>query len=174
MEQRQPPPLRNPSRTMVKAAVAVLIVIAIAGFVLAGLKPRSAVPGQPAGTDATQEAVAPLTAAASAPLEDAGTPANHISFAPASDRLSDASTAKVVLVAEQAKKGNLRIAISSDVEAHADRPEQMELARRRAIAVRQVLETHGIPLGTMRIEIHEAPTGTVPPANLNRLVLALQ
>ena len=174
MEQRQPPPLRNPSRTMAKAAVAVLIVIAIAGFVLAGLKSRTAAPGEPAVTDATQEAVPPLTVAASAPGEEAGVPANQISFAAASDRLSEASAAKVVLIAEKAKKGHLRIAITSDVEARADRAEQIDLARRRAMAIRQVLETNGVPLGTMRIEIHEVPTGAVVAAGLNRLVLALQ
>ena len=159
---------------MVKAAVAVLIVIAIAGFVLAGLKQRAVAPAQPAATDATQEAVPPLTVAASAPAEEASVPANHISFVPASDRLSEASAAKVVLIAEKAKKGHLRIAIISDVEARADRAEQFDLARRRAMTVRQVLETNGIPLGTMRIEIHEVPTGAIAPADLNRLVLALQ
>lgn len=159
---------------MVKAVVAVLIAIAIAGFVLAGLKQRAVAPAQPAATDATQEAVPPLTGAASAPVEDASVPANHIVFVPASDRLSDAAATKVVLIAEQAKKGHHRIAISSDIEARPDRVEQRELAQRRSIAVRQVLETNGIPLGTMRIEIHEVPTGVVAPADLNRLVLALQ
>jgi len=172
MEQRQPPPLRNPSRTMAKAAVAVLIGIAIAGFVLAGLKPRATVPGQTAAADATPEPSAPLTAAASVPVEDV--PANHIIFVPASDRLSEAAAAKVVLLAEQAKKGHLRVAISSEVEARADRPEQMELARRRTVAVRQVLESNGVPLGTMQIVIHEVPTGVVAPTALNRLVVALQ
>jgi outer membrane protein OmpA-like peptidoglycan-associated protein len=174
MEQRQPQPTRNPSRTMAKVAVAVLIVIAIAGFVLAGLKPRAAAPAQGVASDATQETAPALTPPASAAGEDAGAAANQISFAPASDKLSDAASAKLVVLADKAKKGHLRIAIVSDVEARADRNEQLALVRRRAEAVRQVLVTNGIPLATMRIEIHEVPSGAVSPADANRLMVALQ
>ena len=170
MEDRRPPPLRNSSRTAAKIAVAVLIVIAIAGLVLAGLKSRPPATDQAGGPDATQQAVPPLTVA-SAPAEEAGVAPNHISFPPASDRLSDVSTAKVVRIAETAKKQHHSISIASTVEAKADRAEQMELARKRSVAVRQVLQSNGIPLGTMRIEIQEVPVGSVNAAAANQIAL---
>ena len=40
MDERQPLPTRNSSRTLAKIAVAALVVIAIAGIVLATLRPR--------------------------------------------------------------------------------------------------------------------------------------
>ena len=171
MDDRRPPQLRNPSRTAAKVAVVVLIVIAIAGLVL-GLRSRPSATGQ-AGTaaDATPQAVPPLTVAASAPAEEAGVAPNHISFPPASDRLSEVSTAKVVRIAETAKKQHHAIAIASTVEARADRAEQMELARKRSVAVRQVLESNGIPLGTMRIEIQEVPVGSVNAAAANQIAV---
>jgi outer membrane protein OmpA-like peptidoglycan-associated protein len=171
MDDRRPPPLRNPSRTAAKVAVAVLIVIAIAGLVLAGLRSRSPATDPAAAADPTQQAVPPLTVAPAALAEEAGVAPNHISFAPASDRLSEVSTAKVVRIAETAKKQHHSIAIASTVEARADRAEQMELARKRSAAVRQVLQSNGIPLGTMRIEIQEVPVGSVNAAAANQIAL---
>jgi outer membrane protein OmpA-like peptidoglycan-associated protein len=173
MEDRQAPPLRNPSRTLAKVAVAVLIVIAVAGFVLAGLRSRSPTAGQSAAPDATQQGAEPLTGAAPAASspEDA-LPANQIAFAPASAQLSDAGATKVLQLAEKAKKGHHAVAIVAKIEARADRLEQMDLARKRTLAVRQVLESNGIPLGTMRVEISELPTGLVSAAEANRVEVA--
>jgi hypothetical protein len=44
MDDRQAAPPRNSSRTMAMVAVAVLIVIAIAGIVLAGLRSKTPLP----------------------------------------------------------------------------------------------------------------------------------
>lgn len=160
-------------------AVAVLIVIAIAGLVLAGLRSRGAAPGQTTGTDATQQGAPPLTgaaatAAASASAEDAAAGPNQILFAPASDQLSEAAASKVVRLAETARKEHRKVAILLKVEARPDRAEQMNLARKRSMAVRQLLEANGIPLGTMRIEISELPNGLVSAAEANRVDVALQ
>ena len=99
--------------------------------------------------------------------------ANHITFAPASDALSDVAKAKVVHLAESAKQGHPGVGIVSVVEAKGDRVQQMELARKRAVAVRQVLQDNGVPLGKMRIQIQEVPPGSLAPADLNRLAIAL-
>jgi hypothetical protein len=50
------------------------------------------------------------------------------------------------------RKGITQVAIVAKIsEGRADRLEQMDLARKRTLAVRQVLEkSNGIPLGTMR------------------------
>jgi outer membrane protein OmpA-like peptidoglycan-associated protein len=172
MEDRQAPPLRNPSRTLAKVAVAVLIVIAVAGFVLAGLRSRSPTAGQSAAPDATQQGAEALTAAPAASAPEDALPASQIAFAPASAQLSDAGATKVLQLAEKAKKGHHAVAIVAKIEARADRLEQMDLARKRTLAVRQVLESNGIPLGTMRVEISELPTGLVSAAEANRVEVA--
>lgn len=173
MEERHAPPLRNPSRTAAKLAVAVLVVIAIAGFVLAGLRSRTAAEAQSAGPDSTQPGAEPLTGtpAATSAREDTGPP-NQIVFAAASDRLSEASATKVLRLADQAKKGHHAVAIVAKIEASGSVAEQMELARKRTLAVRQVLEQNGIPLGMMRVEISELPRGLVSAAEANRVEVA--
>jgi outer membrane protein OmpA-like peptidoglycan-associated protein len=174
MEDRQAPPLRNPSRTVAKVAVAVLIVIAVAGFVLAGLRSRGPAAGQSQAPDATQEGAAALTDAATAAASSAedGVAANQIVFVPASAQLTDTGATKVLQLAEKAKKEHHAVAIVAKIEARADRLEQMDLARKRTLAIRQVLESNGIPLGTMRVEIAELPSGLVSAAEANRVEVA--
>jgi len=173
MADRQAQSLRNPSRTAAKIAVVVLIVIAIAGFVLAGLRGRTPAAGQAAGTDATPEAAAPLTAAvpaASAPAEEAADAPNVVAFAPASANLSEKESAKVRTMADTAKKKNHRIEIVSMAEAG---PAEA-LARQRVAVVRQTLEQGGIPLGRMTIRVSTVPLGTVSVAESNRVEMVLR
>ena len=160
----------NSSRTLAKVAVAVLIVIAIAGFLLAGLRSRSPAPGQADGSDATPEAASSMTGAASeAVAEDAAGGPTGVVFAPNSDRLSAGAAAKMQRLAETARKEHRAVSIQAKIEARSDRAEQMALARKRTVAVRQVFEERGISLGTMQIEISELPAGLVPPAVANRV-----
>jgi outer membrane protein OmpA-like peptidoglycan-associated protein len=174
MEERQAPPLRNPSRTAGKIAVALLIVIAIAGFVLAGLRSRSPVGEQPVA-DATQQGAVPptgaATTAASAPEDTL--PPDQIAFAPASDQLSDVAATKVLRLADEAKNGQPTVAMAARIEGRPDRAEQMDFARRRTLVVRQVLEQNGIAPGMMRVEITESPVGLVPPAQADGVEVAL-
>src|SRR4051794_959840 len=103
MDERQPPPTRNPSRTLAKVGVVVLLVIAIAGIVLASLQ-KGLPPEGPVAADATQAGSAPMTgAAASAAAAEAEGLPNHIMFAAESPRLSSAATAKLERLAEKAK-----------------------------------------------------------------------
>jgi outer membrane protein OmpA-like peptidoglycan-associated protein len=175
MDDRQPAPLRNPSRTLAMVAVAVLIVIAIAGLVVAGLRARGPVSG-PAGSESTQQGAPPLTGAApaSAPAEEAGAGPNQIVFAPTSDQLSEPAEEKLVRLARAAKKENRVLSIASKVEAGPDRTAKMELARKRSDVVRQLLQSNGVPLGRMRIEISELPLGVVSAAEANRVDVVLQ
>ena len=161
MDERRPTPPRNPSRALAIAAVAVLVVVAIAGIVLAGMRGRDTPADARAGTDATQPASAAMTGAAASLAADAGAGPNQIVFAPASDRLSEPASSKLAKFAESMKKDNRLVIIATKIEARPDRNEQMELAKKRAYAVRQVLEGRGIALATMRIEITELPKGLV-------------
>ena len=174
MDDRQRPPLRNPSRTAAKLAVVVLVVIAIAGFVLAGLRARNPAPEQAAG-DATQQGAAPTTGAAVAPApassQDAAIGPNAIVFAPKSDQLSESAAEKVRGLAETARKQNHRIDIVSHAEAGTP---QVELAKQRAIVVRQTLEKSGIPLGRMAIKVSHLPAGIISPAEVNQVKVEMR
>jgi outer membrane protein OmpA-like peptidoglycan-associated protein len=172
MEERKTPPPRIASRTAVMAAVAVLIVIAIAGIVLASMRGRTASP-EGTGPQSTQAGASAPTGTSSAGVADEGGP-NEVFFAPGSDQLSPAAAAKLTLLASTAKKEGRSVVVATKTEANADRVKNMELAKKRAYNVRGVLTTGGVSLSVMKIEISELPVGLVPPSLANRVEVALR
>ncbi len=70
MDECQPPPTRNSSRTLAKVAVAVLVVIAIAGIVLGSLRGRGTPADTQAAADETPPAVPAMTAFTVAAITD--------------------------------------------------------------------------------------------------------
>ncbi|MEO8311431.1 MAG: OmpA family protein [Caldimonas sp.] len=180
MEDRKPSPPRNSSRTWAKVAVAVLVVIAIAGIVLASLRGRGSPAETPVAVDATQPAASAMTAAPPAlatPAEesaeaDAGP--NKVAFAPGSAEVSEAAKTKLMRIAEGASKGKRAVKIAATVETGADGPKRMELARNRASAVRSVLEANQVPLGRMQIQIAEEALGSVTAKDANRIEVTLK
>jgi outer membrane protein OmpA-like peptidoglycan-associated protein len=169
MDERQPPPPRNPSRTLAKVGLAVLVVIAIAGIVLAALQ-RGLPDDGPVAADATDAASAAMTAAAaSAAAEAEGLP-NHIMFAADSARLSSAATVKLQRIAEKATTDKRSLTIVAKVERKGDGKEQRsQLARNRAIAVRGALEANGVPLSRMETRIEEPGFGLIGDKEANRI-----
>jgi len=156
MDERQPPQPRNPSRTLAKVGVAVLLVIAIAGIVLATLQRGPPADG-PVAADATQAASAPMTGASksAAALEAEGRP-NQVVFAADSAQLSSAATAKLQAMAETARADKRPLTIVGRYEVRGEGKEQRrQLTRNRAIAVRGVLEASGIPLSRIETRIEE-------------------
>lgn len=169
MDDRPPPPPRNPSRSVLVAVVAVLVVVAIAGIVLNGLRGRGGSPDA-APADATQASAAALTAAASAAaVEDEAGP-NQVVFAPTSDRLSAAGTAKLEKLAATAKKENRGVVFSTRI----DRADQLTLAKSRVDAARKVFVGKDIPLATMRVEVSTLPPGLVPAREADRVDVTLR
>jgi outer membrane protein OmpA-like peptidoglycan-associated protein len=169
MDERQPPPTRNSSRTLAKIAVALLVVIAIAGIVLATLRGRGTPADTPVAADATQAASAAMTAAAeaSAVAAEAEAGPNQVVFAPGSVELSDPATAKLQRIADAARKDKRDLVILAKVEARPDSAQQRVLAQNRTSAVRGVLETNGVPLGKMQIRIAEEALGLVSAKEAN-------
>ncbi|HEY2187188.1 MAG TPA: hypothetical protein VGH48_01345 [Caldimonas sp.] len=174
MDDRRPPPLRNSSRTAAEVAVAVLIVIAIAGFVLAGLRSRAPAPEQATAVDPTPETAAPLTAAPAAAASGLVQPAdlpNQIAFAATSASLSEEQAAKVRKLATTAQTQRHSIGILSKAEAGSP---QFSLAQQRTLVVRQTLEQSGVPLGRMTIEISQMPHGSITAADANRVEVVMR
>ncbi|HEY2558373.1 MAG TPA: hypothetical protein VGI48_01525 [Caldimonas sp.] len=154
--------------------MAVLIVIAIAGFVLAGLRSRAPAPEQAASVDPTPEAAAPLTAA-TAPARPAAAEAadlpNQIAFASASASLSEDQAAKVRKLATTAQTQRHSVGILSKAEVGSS---QFGLAQQRTQVVRQTLEQSGVPLGRMTIEISQVPRGNLSAADANRVEVVMR
>jgi outer membrane protein OmpA-like peptidoglycan-associated protein len=174
MDERRTPPLRNSSQTAAKVAVAVLIVIAIAGFVLAGLRSHAPAPEQATTADPTPETAAPLTAATPAAASGLAQPAdlpNQIAFASASASLSEDQAAKVRKLATTAQTQRHNIGILSKAEAGGA---QFGLAQQRTLVVRQTLEQSGVPLGRMTIEISQLPRGVISAADANRVEVVMR
>ena len=174
MDESKPAPQRNPSRTLVIALVAVLVVVAIAGIVLAGLR------GRPAGSDpavpssATQLAGSAPTAAEPAIAAELGSGPNQIAFASTSDQLSGTSLKKIAEIALAAKKGSHTVVIEAKLDAGSDRAVRMELAKKRAEAVRRALQLGGMPINALRVQISELPTGLVPKPGADRIELSMK
>jgi len=160
MDQRQPPPPRNPSRTFAMVGVAVLLVIAIAGIVLATLQ-RGLPPDWLGAGDETQPASARMT--------EEGAP-NQVAFAPDSAQLPSAANAKLLRLAEKVSKDKQSLTILGKIDARPDsKAQRMELARRRAIAVRGVVEANGVPLARMETRTEELASALGTATDWNRI-----
>ena len=174
MDDLKPAPPRNASRTVVIAAVAVLIVVAIAGIVLASLRARSPVAAPGALSSATQQAGSAPTASGPLIAAEVGAGPNQIAFETASDALSPISLKKIADVAQTAKSGSHTVLIAAKLDAASDRIARMELAKKRADAVRHALQSGGMPLTALRVQISELPAGLVPPNDANRVELTMK
>ena len=181
MDERQPPPTRNSSRTLAKIAVAVLVVIAIAGIVLATLRGRGPSVDTPVAADSTQGAAssptagganAAATAAAVAGEAEAGP--NQVAFAPGSDALSEPATTKLAKLADAAVKQKRAVTITAKFEA--SRPDQQKLqalAMTRAAAVRSLLEQNRVQLTRMTTKTVSRAYGEASASELNRVDVEL-
>jgi len=153
-----------------KIAVAVLVVIAIAGIVLATVQ-RGPPDEGPVAADATHGASAPMTgASASAAAVEAEGLANQVVFAAGSAQLSSAATTKLSGLAEKAKADKRPLTILARVEVRGEGKEQRsQLARNRAIAVRGALEAGGVPLSRIETRIEETALGPLATKYADRI-----
>ena len=174
MDDSKPAPPRNPSRTLVIALVAVLIVIAIAGIVLAGLRgrPSGAVSGS--ASSPTQQDVAATTTIAPPIPAEVGAKPNQLGFEKASDTLSGMTLKKIAEVARSATKESHKVEITAQLEAGAGREQRMELAKKRADAVRKALQANGLSVNAIRVQLSELPPGLVSALDADRLEINMK
>jgi hypothetical protein len=156
---------RNSSRTVVIAAVALLIVIAIAGIVLAGRYGAPA-PG----------AAAPAAPTASTPPEVSGPTSgpNEVVFAPGSDKLPTQSAESIARFSEGARGVGGMVRMTARYLTGANKAKDLELAKGRTSAVRHALQSNGVKAEQMQVELVEMPAGALDAKDVDRVELALR
>lgn len=156
------------------ALVAVLIVVAIAGIVLASLRGRSAGPQPTSLSSPTQQGGAATTTVSPPIPAEVGTTPNQLGFAKASDTLSPIVLKKISDVALAAKKENHNVVVTAQLEAGSGREQRMEMAKKRADAVRKALQAAGVSVNVIKVQISELPPGLVPPLDADRVELSMK
>ena len=160
------PAQRHASRTVVIAAVVLLIVIAVAGIVLAGRY------GAPATSGAASAPAAPV--ASTQPDPGGPTPApNEVLFAAGSDRLSVASSESIARFSENARTAGGNVRVTARYATGANKAKDVALAKSRAAAVRHALQANGVKAEGMQVEMIEMPTGAMNDRDANRVDLSL-
>ena len=160
----------NSSRTVAIAAVGVLIVVAIAGIVLAGRQ----------GTPPTAPAVAvrvPSAGVVNTTPQMGESPTvpnpNEIIFAAASARLPATASEVIAKYAESTRRSPLAVRMSAHFATGENKAKDIELAKGRTAAVREALLSNGIGPERMQVELVEMPVGSLTEANANRVELSL-
>jgi hypothetical protein len=156
MSERKPQK-RNPSRTAVIAVVVVLIVIAIAGIVLATRKPGAA---PEAGPAPQARAPVPVRAAPSTPAgASAPTSAvpNEIVFLPGSDKLPAQAPEAIARFADAARAAGKSVRLSARFLTGEKKARDLELAKARTAVIQQAVVAAGLTTDKMQIELIEVP-----------------
>jgi hypothetical protein len=161
------PAQRNSSRTVVIAAVALLIVIAIAGIVLAGRT------GAPTPATAASGAASPV---ATTQPEVAGPTSgpNEVVFAPGSDKLPTQSSESIARFSEGARGVGGGVRMTARYLTGANKARDLELAKARTSAVRHALQSNGVKAEAMQVELVEMPVGALTDKDANRVEMALR
>ena len=173
-------PVRSSSRSLAIAAVALLIVVAIAGIVLAGRSgeaPRGGAAPVAAAPAATP-APAPANGLSSTTPRVAATPTapspNEVMFAPGSDKLPGRAGETIARFAEAARKSNNGVRLSTRYLTGENKARDFDLAKARAAAVRHALEAEGITGEKMQTELIEVPPAVLDAKAANRVDLILR
>ena len=167
MEARQPPQ-QNSSRTVVIAAVCILLVIAIAGIVLA--KRAQSPAAGPAPEFAATAASGSTSAAASGPTSGA----NEVVFSAGSDKVPGGADESIDRFAEGARGLGGTVRMTARFLTGANKVRDLELAKGRMSAVRQRLQTDGIKPEQMQMELIEMPAGSLVERDGTRIELSLR
>lgn len=162
-----PPAQRNASRTVVISAVALLIVIAVAGIVLAGRY------GTPAQIDTAPAPAAPV-ASTQPPATGPTSGPNEVVFAPGSDKLPTQSSESIARFSEGARQVGGTVRMTARYLTGSNKAKDLELAKARTAAVRHALQSNGVKAESMQVELVEMPAGGLNDKDAHRVELALR
>ena len=162
---------RNPSRNAVIGVVVLLIVVAIAGIVLAGRRTAAPVPGTAAALPTPALANPSMS---TPPVEVAPTPKpNEVLFAVGSDRLPAEAGEQIARFADRARAAGGLVRTSARFVNGPNKARDLALSKSRAAAVRHALESNGIKPESMQVEIVEMPPGTIHHSDGELVVMSL-
>lgn len=155
------------------AVVALLIIVAVAGIVLAGRQGAGAAAtgNDPAPAEPSTAAVADPASSASAAAE--ANP-NEVRFAAGSDKLPPGAAESISRFAEASRGGSNGVRLSTRFLTGTNKARDLELAKARVASVRHALEADGIGPEKMQSELIEVPAGTLDAAAANRVDLIVR
>ncbi len=157
----------NSSRVIAIAAVVLLIVIAIAGIVLAGRGGQETADAGPAAApvpaSTPQAASAPTTANP-----------NEVVFAAGSGKLPATAAGSIARFAEAARDNANGVRLSARFLTGENKARDLELAKTRTAAIRQALEAGGVAAEKIQSELVEMPAGSLGAADADRVDLSLR
>ena len=168
---------RSSSRTIVIAVVALLVIVAIAGIVLAGRQGTATgdAAGDPAAVaakpDAQMQAAATPPAAAAEPAESNP---NEVRFAPGSDKLPPGANESIARFADAARASGNGVRLSTRFLTGENKARDFELAKARVASVRHALQADGIGPEKMQSELIEVPAGALDAAAADRVDLIVR
>ncbi|MDQ6626930.1 MAG: OmpA family protein [Pseudomonadota bacterium] len=167
--QSRPPAPSKSSRMIAMGAVALLIVIAIAGIVLATRhRPVAAVP-EGAATGATSPGSTQRTAAAPTRVNP-----DEVNFASGSTKLPTTATETIAVFATKARASGKIVRLSARFLTGEDKVKDQQLAKDRAAAVRAALQADGVQPDKLQMELIEVPAGTLTAVQRNRIEMLLR
>jgi len=162
------PAKRNSSRTLAIAAVVLLIVVAVAGIVLAGR--QTSVPVQGTAAALPDASAAAASALAAGPTSGA----NEVMFATGSDKMPAQANESIAKFAEGARSVGGTVRLSVRYLTGENKVRGLELAKTRSATVRHALESNGIKAEQMQVEMVEMPAGSLTPKDADRVELSLR
>jgi outer membrane protein OmpA-like peptidoglycan-associated protein len=171
---KKPAPRSSMSRTVVTAVVGLLIVIAIAGIVLASRKasqtadPTASSSSTPGASTAPTSGGSPAAATAPDPLPSA------VRFAGSNDTLPPEASGDLARFADAVRAGGQQVGLTARFVAGSDKQAALDLGRKRVEAVQHALQSNGISASRIQAEMIEVPAATQPAANAGRVELSLR
>ena len=150
----------NASRVAAILAVVVLIMVAIAGIVLADRQRAGSTDGRAGSTD---HAGAPPTVK---PVD--------VRFEPGSDKVPPAARTPIAEFAEAARSAGGLVRVISRYATGDARLQNFDLAKSRAGALQHAMEADGVDIRKVQIELSEVPAAGVGSGDVDRLQLLLQ
>lgn len=164
---QEPQPVqRSSSRTVAIAAVVLLIVVAIAGIVLAGRH-------RPAAQPVTAALPVPAPTTPLTPVQPTVPGPDEVIFDTASSKLPAHAGDTLAKYADGARTASSMVRVSARYLTGENRTRDQDLAKARTAAVRHALEADGIKAERMQVELVEMPAGTLTERARNRVDLSL-
>lgn len=167
MNESRPAAPIHASRTVVIAAVVLLIVIAVAGIVLAGRY------GTPAPGGAASAPAAPVASTQPDAAGPTSAP-NEVLFAAGSDRLPAQSSESIARFSEGARSASGMVRVTARYATGENKAKDVALAKSRAAAVRHALQANGLKAESMQVELIEMPAAGMNAKDANRVDLSLR